>query len=359
MSTVVRDQIWTALRNVTEPNSGQDLATLGWVRNVAYCDGVAAVTLQLPPSLSAEPVQRAVRQAVETAVGRVSEVTRVGVEFALAPAPGAAGVPGVRHVIAVGAGKGGVGKSTVAVLAAFGLARAGFKVGLLDADVYGPSIPKLTATEGAQPAPAEDGMIVPPEVDGIKVLSMGYLVAPDQPVVWRGPMAQKYVKEFLERGRWAPLDFLIVDLPPGTGDIPLTLAQSIPLSGAVVVCTPQDVALIDARRALLMYRKLGVDVLGIVENMSYYVCPHCGQRDEIFSHGGAERAARELDAPFLGAIPLNVSIRLAGDAGEPQRCLSGGEATVAKAVEDVVRRILRQAELRDQQRSPLPTLTIR
>ncbi|QOJ15449.1 MAG: Mrp/NBP35 family ATP-binding protein [Planctomycetia bacterium] len=359
MSNVVRDQIWSALRNVTEPNSGQDLAALGWVRNVAYCDGIAAITLQFPPSLSAEPLQRAVRQAVEAAVGRIPEVQRVGVEFALPPAPGAAGVPGVRHVIAVGAGKGGVGKSTVAVLTAFGLARAGFKVGLLDADVYGPSIPKLTSTEGAQPAPAEDGSIVPPEVDGIKVLSMGYLVAPDQPVVWRGPMAQKYVKEFLERGRWAPLDFLIVDLPPGTGDIPLTLAQSIPLSGAVVVCTPQDVALIDARRALLMYRKLGVDVLGIVENMSYYVCPHCGERDEIFSHGGAERAARELDAPFLGAIPLNVSIRLAGDAGEPQRCLAGGEAVVASAVEDVVRRILRQAELRDQQRNPLPTLTIR
>ncbi len=268
------------------------------------------------------------------------------------------GLPGVKHVVAVGAGKGGVGKSTVAVLLAVGLMRRGLRVGLLDADVYGPSIPKLTGTEDAQPLADADGRVVPPEKHGLRIMSMGYFVQADQAIVWRGPMAQKYVKEFLDRGAWGELDFLIVDLPPGTGDIPLTLAQSIPLTGAVVVCTPQDVALLDAVKALHMYRKLGVDPLGVVENMSYYVCPQCGCRDELFGHGGAERAAGELNVPFLGGVPLHTAIRRSGDSGRPADNFTNVEPHISAAIEAVVGRFAEEVRRREQAAPPPPMLRV-
>jgi ATP-binding protein involved in chromosome partitioning len=274
----------------------------------------------------------------------------------------AAGTPpptplvGVEHVVAIGAGKGGVGKSTVAVLAAVGLLRRGLRTGLLDADVYGPSLPKLTGTEGQQLDLDENGRVRPAEADGLKLVSMGYLVPPDQAVIWRGPMAQKYVKEFLDRTDWGGLDYLFVDLPPGTGDIPLTLAQSIPLTGAVVICTPQDVALQDAIRALRMYEKLGVEPLGIVENMSYYVCPHCGHRDEIFSHGGAAKAAKELGVPFLGALPLNGAIRAHGDAGRPGACFVDAEPYMVEALNGFVERLRGVIADQARKRMPLPQL---
>jgi len=268
-------------------------------------------------------------------------------------------LPGVRHVVAVGAGKGGVGKSTVAALFAVGLKQMGLRAGLLDADVYGPSIPKITGTEGAQPYADADGRLLPPERDGIPIMSMGYLVPPDQAVIWRGPMAQKYVKEFLDRGAWGELDYLIVDLPPGTGDIPLTLAQTIPLTGAVIVCTPQDVALLDAVKALRMYQKLGVEPLGIVENMSYYICPQCGHRAEIFDHGGCARAARELGVPFLGAIPLNIDIRRNGDLGRLFENFTATEPHVIAALEQVVKSLAHEVERRDQEQPPPPQLKIK
>jgi ATP-binding protein involved in chromosome partitioning len=264
----------------------------------------------------------------------------------------------VRSVIAVGAGKGGVGKSTVAALFAVGMHRKGLRVALLDADVYGPSLPKITGTEGAQPIAGEDGRIIPPEKDGISIMSMGYLLPPEQAVIWRGPMAQKYVKEFLDRGAWGKLDCLIVDLPPGTGDIPLTLAQTIPLTGAVIVCTPQDVALADAIRALRMYQKLGVEPLGIVENMSYYLCPACGRREEIFGHGGAEQAARRLAVPFLGAIPLNTAIRVNGDSGALVENFTEIEPTVIAALEQTVNRLVEQIERRRAESPPPPRLSV-
>ncbi len=265
-------------------------------------------------------------------------------------------LPGVKHVIAVGAGKGGVGKSTLAVLLAVGLQRRGMKVGLLDADVYGPSLPKMTGTEGAQPEAGPDGKIIPPRREGIPIMSMGYLVSPGQAIVWRGPMAQKYVKEFLDRGDWGQLDALIVDLPPGTGDIPLTLAQSIPLSGAVVVCTPQDIALLDAVKALRMYEKLGVAALGLIENMSYYLCPQCGHRDEIFDHGGCEEAARQLGVPFLGAIPLNIGIRQSGDLGRPFDNFTAADPLVVEALEQCSDRLLEELDRRGS--NPAPTLNV-
>ncbi len=267
-------------------------------------------------------------------------------------------LPGVGHVIAVGAGKGGVGKSTIAVLAAAGLLRAGYKVALLDGDVYGPSLPKLTGTEDRKPQVGPNGRLLPVEIDGLKLVSMGHLLARDQAVIWRGPMAQKYVKEMLDATEWGPLDYLFVDLPPGTGDIPLTLAQTIPLAGFLIVCTPQDVAVMDAVRALQMYRRLGVEPLGIVENMSYYVCPHCGHRDEIFSHGGAKQAAADLGVPFLGAIPLNVAIRAHGDAGRPFAYFTDAEPAVIAALNDFITRLAEQLQVRVRQRTPLPQLKI-
>lgn len=263
-------------------------------------------------------------------------------------------IPGVEHVIAVGAGKGGVGKSTIALLAAVGLLRKGARVGLLDADVYGPSLPSLTGTQDRQLKVNDDGRIVPADAEGIKLVSMGHLIGVDQAVIWRGPMAQKYVAEMLERTVWGELDYLFVDLPPGTGDIPLTLAQTIPLTGALVVCTPQPVALMDAVRALHMYQKLGVTPLGIVENMSYYICPHCGQRDEIFSHGGAQTAAKELEVPFLGEIPLNVALRAHGDAGRPLACYTDVEPHIVATLEDFVDRVAEAVRKQAQSSMPLP-----
>jgi ATP-binding protein involved in chromosome partitioning len=264
----------------------------------------------------------------------------------------------VKNVIAVGAGKGGVGKSTVAALFAVGLKRKGYKAGLLDGDVYGPSLPKITGTEGARPHIGEDGFIIPPQKDGMPIMSMGYLVPPEQAVIWRGPLAQKYVKEFLDRTLWGELDCLIVDLPPGTGDIPLTLAQSIPLTGAVVVCTPQDLAIVDVLKALRMYQKLGVEPLGMVENMSYHVCPQCGYRDEIFGHGGAEAAAKRIGVPFLGAIPLNIAIRENGDVGALVENFTQTEPYVVEALEHTVDRLLEQLAERKRRGTPLPQLNI-
>lgn len=274
------------------------------------------------------------------------------------PIPPSQSIPGVRHVIAIGAGKGGVGKSTIAMLAGVGLARKGCRIGLLDADVYGPSLPMMTGTAGEQLGIDEHGRVLPIETEGLKLVSMGHLISKDQAVIWRGPMAQKYVKEFLERTCWGELDYLIVDLPPGTGDVPLTLAQSIPLTGAVIVCTPQPVALLDAVRALRMYEKLGVPPLGIVENMSYYQCPHCGHRDEIFSHGGAERAATELNVPFLGAIPLNIAIRAHGDAGRPAANFDEVEPQIAAALEDFTARLQSAIDARVAEAGPPPQLRV-
>jgi ATP-binding protein involved in chromosome partitioning len=262
--------------------------------------------------------------------------------------PASAVLSSVKHVIAVGAGKGGVGKSTIAALLAVGLNRKGYRVGLLDADVYGPSLPKITGSEGAQPDISDDGLIVPPVKHGIRIMSMGYLVPPDEAVIWRGPMAQKYVKELLERGDWGELDFLLIDLPPGTGDIPLTLAQTVPLAGMVIVCTPQDVALADAVKAVQMYRRLDVKLLGMIENMSFYVCPACGSRDEIFGHGGAEAAARRLELAFLGAIPLNITIRRNGDAGALLENFTTADPPVVQALENTVERLIEQIDRPDE-----------
>lgn len=239
----------------------------------------------------------------------------------------------IRHIIEVASGKGGVGKSTIAANLAYSLAQSGLKVGLLDADIYGPSVPKLAGLEGKKPDFTDDNRIIPLESQGLKVMSIGFMLKDDQQaLIWRGPMAQSALYQMLRDVYWAdandPLDVLIIDMPPGTGDVQLTLAQKVPVSGAVIVSTPQDMALIDARRAVDMFRKTDVPILGLVENMSLYRCPSCGHEEHIFGHGGAEVEAKKLDIPFLGAVPLRMDIREKSDRGE----LSGLDDLIYKPI---------------------------
>jgi ATP-binding protein involved in chromosome partitioning len=337
---------------------------------VAVTDGKVRVHVEL--TTPACPLKDRIRSDVETAVRKLGGVKQVEVEFS-APgggqscghshehseghshghaaghgAPNAAGqvsLPGVRSVLAVGAGKGGVGKSTISVLAAVGLARKGAKVGLLDADIYGPSIPKMLGVENQRPDLVGE-RIYPVYAHGLKVMSIGFLIGPQQAVVWRGPMIHGTIRQFLDQVEWGELDYLIVDLPPGTGDVPLTLSQSIPMTGAVVVCTPQDVALLDAVRAARMYQQLNVEILGVVENMSYFIAPDTGKEYDLFGKGGAERAAAEMKVPFLGSIPINVAIRVSGDAGTPQDLFERNPEGVAKAIDAMVTAIAAQVDMR-------------
>ncbi len=229
--------------------------------------------------------------------------------------PGGNPLPGVKHIIAVSSGKGGVGKSTVTVNLAVALKQQGYAVGLMDADIYGPNIPMMI---GVTKEPVKEGeKILPAEGQGVKVISMGFFVPEDTPVVWRGPMVHSAIQQFFRDVVWGELDYLLIDLPPGTGDVPLTLSQLVPLTGAITVTTPQEVALQDVRKGMMMFKKVNVPLLGVIENMSYFVCGHCGERTEIFSTGGGERAAQKFEIPFLGRIPIDPSIREGGDQGKP------------------------------------------
>lgn len=230
------------------------------------------------------------------------------------PAPGSS-LPGISHILAIGSGKGGVGKSTTTVMLAYTLQERGLKVGLLDADIYGPSLPTLLNLKGKQPTLTEDNRLVPLEREGLKVMSIGFLVEEETPLVWRGPMLQKALHQFLYQVAWGDLDVLLIDLPPGTGDVPLSLSRTLNLTGAIVVSTPQDLALLEAKKAIEMFRKLNVPLLGILENMSSFICPHCHEESAIFSQGGARRIAQDLHLPFLAEVPLNTALREKGDAG--------------------------------------------
>jgi ATP-binding protein involved in chromosome partitioning len=260
-------------------------------------------------------------------------------------------LPGVKHTLAVASGKGGVGKSTVAANLAVALQKLGHRVGLMDADIYGPSIPLMMGLGTVDPQTTR----FPLEKYGLKLMSMGFIVNPDQAVIWRGPMVHKAVTQFLTDVDWGALDFLVIDLPPGTGDAQLTLTQSAPLTGAIIVTTPQDVSLIDARKGLRMFQQVRVPVLGIVENMSYFLCPDNGKRYEIFRHGGGERCARELGVPFLGAIPLDPQVALQGDLGEPV-VHSHPDSPVSKIYFDLARTAAEQAAKIGGAAQPLPEL---
>ena len=322
-------------------------------------DGLS-VRVHIELTTPACPMKDKIKGDVERALTQIDGIDRVDIEWSAnvrSSRPSNSALPNVKNIVAVGAGKGGVGKSMAAVLLAYGLHRSGAKVGIMDADVYGPSIPTMTGVEGATPE-VRDNMMVPPVAGGVKIMSIGFMVDRNKALIWRGPMTHGVVKQFLEQVEWGELDYLFVDLPPGTGDVPLSLAQSIPMTGAVVICTPQDIALMDARRAVKMYEQLNVKCLGIIENMSYYLCPKCGNRDELFDHGGAEAAARDLDVPFLGAIPLNAKIRIFGDAGSPEKLFTDTEDFVSQAIADVVARTAGQISVQSEQPSTAPTLTV-
>jgi ATP-binding protein involved in chromosome partitioning len=327
-------QVLDRLRGVAFPGHSRDLVSLGVVRDVRADPARVAVELELgaaDPAL-AGPLREAVRAAVaEIAGGREVSVhvrSRAAAEPALRlagaarPSVAAAGglqpdlIPEVRRVVAVASGKGGVGKSTVAVNLAVALARLRRSVGLLDADVYGPSVPLMMGVDDA-PGITADRKLVPFERFGVRFMSLGFLVEREAAVIWRGPMVMKALQQLLGEVTWGALDYLVVDLPPGTGDAQLTIAQKVRLAGAIVVTTPQDVALADARKGVAMFRKVGVPILGIVENMSYFLCPHCSGRTEIFGHGGGRREAERLGVPCLGEVPLDPGIRRGGDEGRP------------------------------------------
>lgn len=314
-------------------------------------EGTAIVTLEIDPQ--APDKFEDLRLQAEQAVARIRGVAKALVILtaeraasaasAVPPArpaakPGSLDVPGVGKIIAVASGKGGVGKSTVAANLAVALSRLGQRVGLLDADIYGPSVPRLMGCVSAKPG--QDGpKLEPVEAHGLKLMSMGFLVDEAAPMIWRGPMVQSALQQMLRDVDWSGLDILVIDMPPGTGDAQLTLAQKVSLAGAVVVSTPQDIALIDARKGLEMFRKVAVPILGIVENMSYYCCPSCGHRDDIFGHGGARAQAEKLGTPFLGEVPLHGTIRTVSDSGEPV-ALKGPDDPQAKAFYDIAAKVL-------------------
>lgn len=314
---VIRETIVEALGNVNDPELKKDLVSLGMIKEIAIEGETIRVNVEL--TTPACPMKDTIRQDVEKELLKLDGVSKVEVEFSARVSGGPKApeqIPGIKNAIAIGAGKGGVGKSTIAVLTALGLQREGAKVGLLDADVFGPSIPKMLGVEEERPL-ANEEKIIPIEAHGIKIMSIGFLAPPDKPIVWRGPMVHGAIKQLIEQVEWGELDYLIVDLPPGTGDVPLTLSQTIPMTGAVIVCTPQEVALLDAVKALRMYELLDVNILGIIENMSYFRAPDTGKEYDLFGRGGAKRVAERLDITFLGEIPINVNIRTAGDSGSP------------------------------------------
>jgi len=340
MARVTQEDVLAALRGVQDPERRQDVVTLGMISGLVVKDGNVGFAVEVEPARGPklEPLRKACEAAVHRLPG-VTSVTAVLTAHRDSPAqhqhqhapqaqPAAArpgreqpraaqrmALPDVRQIVAVASGKGGVGKSTTAVNLALGLKQLGLSVGLLDADIYGPSIPRMLGITGK---PESDGdKLAPMRAYGIVAMSIGFLIEEDTPMIWRGPMVMSALEQMLRDVRWGALDVLIVDMPPGTGDAQLTMAQRVPLAGAVIVSTPQDVALIDARKGLNMFRKTEVPVLGLVENMSYFLCPHCGGRSEIFGHGGARDTALKYDMDFLGEIPLHIAIRETSDEGRP------------------------------------------
>ncbi|HMA16053.1 MAG: iron-sulfur cluster carrier protein ApbC [Bacteroidota bacterium] len=338
MSAVSEAAVLEALKRVKDPAKGEDIVALGMVSGLIVKDGNVGFAIEVDPRQGAamEPLRKAAEKAVHdlpgvtsvTAVltaerapqgsggGRAAPAGQPGTAKGAAAGPGGTMIPGIRSIVAVASGKGGVGKSTVATNLALALAGLGLKVGMLDADIYGPSQPRMLGIAG-RPTSPDGKRLNPMENYGIKCMSMGFLVAEDTPMIWRGPMVQSALQQMLRDVEWGELDILVVDMPPGTGDAQLTMAQQVPLSGAVIVSTPQDIALLDARKGLNMFRKVDVPVLGIVENMSVFVCPNCGHESHIFSHGGARREAERLGMEFLGEIPLDIEIRETSDSGRP------------------------------------------
>ena len=357
MPDVTKEQVLERLKSVRHDSVGGDIVSQGLVSDVFVADGKVYFSITVPADLAEklEPL----RQEAEHAVKSMDGVRGAMVALTAEKKPGSQptrpepparqqaagtppssqkpGIPGVGSIIAVASGKGGVGKSTTAVNLALGLQAIGLKVGILDADIYGPSMPRLLNIKG-KPQQADGNVLKPMAAYGLKVMSMGFLVEEDTPMIWRGPMVMSALTQMLREVDWGELDVMVVDMPPGTGDAQLTLAQRVPLAGAVIVSTPQDLALIDARKGINMFRKVDVPLLGVIENMSYFLCPSCGERSDIFGHGGARDEAQKIGVPFLGEVPLHMDIRANSDAGTPVVASDpeGPHATVFKDMATMV-----------------------
>lgn len=379
MPTISKETVRDALKVVMAPDGKTDIVTAGIVSEIVIAGDNVMFALNIDPdnAKAFEPVRSAAQHAAEAidGVGKVMAAMTAekkqaqatnGSTAAQAPAqpaqaPGgarSAGVPGVERIIAVASGKGGVGKSTTAINLALGLQSLGLKIGVLDADIYGPSLPRLVGLTG-QPQPVSPGarMLKPMEAYGLKIMSMGFMVEEDTPVIWRGPMVMSALQQMLSEIAWAELDILVVDMPPGTGDAQITMAQQTPLAGAVIVSTPQDLALIDARKGLNMFRKVDVPVLGIVENMSYFTCSKCGERHEIFGHGGAENEANKLGVKFLGAVPLDAEVRIRSDAGQPI-VASAPDSEHASIYRQIAASVWEQLQTRDTTQRQAPRIVM-
>ncbi|OGQ12229.1 MAG: chromosome partitioning protein [Deltaproteobacteria bacterium RBG_19FT_COMBO_46_12] len=315
---ITKEQVLDALKSVMDPDLKKDVVSLGFIKELQIEGGRVSFIMEL--TTPACPLKEQLKTAAEQAVRGIAGVSEVQVEVSSKVSTHRVQMeeeilPGVRNIIAIASGKGGVGKSTVCVSLAVALARTGARVGLLDTDIYGPSIPIMMGVK-EQPELKEQKLI-PIIRYGVKLMSIGFLISEDTPLIWRGPMVMKAVEQLLMDVDWGELDYLMIDLPPGTGDVQLTLAQKVPMTGVVIVTTPQDVALLDVVRGISMFKKLNVPILGIIENMSFFQCPHCGERTEIFSHGGGEAASRKLEVPFLGEVPIDLKTRTGGDTGRP------------------------------------------
>jgi ATP-binding protein involved in chromosome partitioning len=315
---VTPDQVLTALSKVLEPEVNRDIVSLDMVKNVGCHDGLVSFSIRLREAGS--PLQVPIERMARRAVLAIPSVREVDIRFETSPVSQLRDTTRLnldaKHVVAVASGKGGVGKSTVAVNLAVALAQAGQRVGLLDGDIHGPNVPLMLGITDEQPF-AFGEQVFPPSAYGLKVMSMGLLVPAEAPIIWRGPMMHQAIRQLLRDVMWGVLDVLVVDLPPGTGDVQLTLTQSLPLTGAIMVTTPQDVAVADVMKGTEMFRQLDIRILGFVENMSYYICPHCGQEEAIFGQDGGERLSQKLGVPLLGRVPLDSSVRRGGDNGQP------------------------------------------
>ncbi|MBS1954831.1 MAG: Mrp/NBP35 family ATP-binding protein [Cyanobacteria bacterium SZAS-4] len=340
------DQVKGALSKVMDPDLNTDIVTLGMISEIKIENGKVAFKLTL--TTPACPVKEKIESDCKEEVSKLPGVKEVEIEMGASVAgsrkvAGKEPIPGIRQVIAVTSGKGGVGKTTVAVNLACALASLGAKVGILDADITGPNVPLMMGVDDYQPT-AKDDKIIPPENYGVKVISMAFFVSRDTPVIWRGPMLDKAIKQFLRDVNWGELDYLVVDMPPGTGDAQLSLIQATQVSGGIIVTTPQDVALLDGRKGLAMFKQMDVPVFGFVENMSYFQPPGSTERYEIFGHGGGKKLAEEMQVPFLGEVPLETAIRQGGDTGKPIT-VADTSSSVSKAFIDIAKQVAAQISI--------------
>jgi ATP-binding protein involved in chromosome partitioning len=361
---MVSDQdVLAALQSVPGPDGKTPLPGSGALSGLSIKDGKVYLSIAIDPRQSAalEPMRAAAEAAVKKLAGVANALVSLTSEKQAPPKPSppkpasprGIAIPGISNIIAVASGKGGVGKSTTCVNLALGLASLGWRVGVLDADIYGPSVPRLLGLKGK---PESEGRSIRPLVAyGVKAMSIGFLVDEEEAMIWRGPMVVSAIQQLLRDVLWGELDCLVVDMPPGTGDAQLSLAQNVPLAGAVIVSTPQDLALVDARRGIAMFRKVAVPVLGIVENMSYFICPHCGGRSDIFAHGGARVEAEKFGVPFLGEVPLDIGIRELSDSGRPVTAVDpdGEHAKIYRAIARQVKATLEKGRPR-----PAPRIMI-